>query len=35
LAADSDIDGDMISAVLRMPEVMRTERDELDPEEWD
>ena len=34
LAADSDIDGDMISAVLRMPEVMRTERDELDPEEW-
>ena len=34
LAKETGIEGDMISAVLRMPEVMRTERDEMDEEEW-
>ena len=34
LANETGIEGDMISAVLRMPEVMRTERDEMDEEEW-
>ncbi len=34
LAANTGMEGDMISAVLRMPEVMRTERDEMSEEEW-
>lgn len=34
LASKTGIEGDMISAVMRMPEVLRTEKDEIDEEEW-
>ena len=34
LASETNIEGDMISAVLRMPEVMRNEKAELDVDEW-
>jgi uncharacterized protein (TIGR00255 family) len=34
LAADADVTGDLISAVMRMPEVLRNEKEEIDEEEW-